>query len=103
MKKLILIAFVCSAAICASAQSYFGIKPIVNEPNCFGASTGSIQLSLVGGTGPFSYAWSGGLPSTNTVTNLPAGTYSVTATDANSLTASYSITIGQPFEIVRWM
>ena len=102
MKKLILIALVCSAAMFASAQSYFGVKPIVNEPNCYGASTGSIQLSLVGGTGPFDYAWasaSGSLPNSNTVTNLAAGSYSVTVTDANNLTTSYVIVIAQPFQI----
>jgi hypothetical protein len=99
MKKLILIAFVCATALHSSAQGYFGVKPIVNEPACFGASTGSIQLSVVGGTGPFNYAWSGSLPSTNQQTNLAAGTYSVTVTDANNLTSSYTIVVAQPFAI----
>lgn len=97
MKKLILIAFVCATALYSSAQGYFGIKPIVNEPTCNGASTGSIQLSLVGGTGPFNYAWSGSLPSTNSQTNLPAGSYAVTVTDANNLTSSYTIVVAEPF------
>jgi len=99
MKKLILIAFVCSAALYASAQSYFGIKPIVNEPACYGASTGSIQLSIVGGTGPYDYAWSSSLPNQNAQSNLPAGSYSVTVTDANNLTTSYTIVVAQPFEL----
>ena len=98
MKKLILIAFVCATALYSSAQGYFGIKPIVNEPTCYGASTGSIQLSLVGGTGPFNYAWSGSLPSTNSQSNLPAGSYAVTVTDANNLTSSYTVIVGQPYE-----
>jgi hypothetical protein len=98
MKKLILIAFVCSA-LYSSATGYFGIKPIVNEPNCYGGTTGSIQLSVLGGTGPFQYAWSGGLPANNAQYNVGGGTYSVTVTDANSQTASYVIVIGQPYAI----
>ena len=92
-------ALVCSA-LYSSATGYFGIKPIVNEPSCYGATTGSIQLSVLGGTGPFQYAWSNGLPATNAQYNISGGTtYSVTVTDANNLTTSYSIIIGQPFPI----
>jgi len=99
MKKLILMAFVCSAALYTSAQGYFGVKPIVNEPSCYGGSTGSIALSVVGGTAPYNYAWSGSLPSTNSQTNVPAGTYAVTVTDANNQTASYTVVVAQPFAI----
>jgi len=97
MKKLILIALVCSA-LYSSATGYFGIKPIVNEPNCYGANTGSIQLSVLGGTAPFQYAWSNG-GSTILQTNLAAGSYAVTVTDANNLTTSYTVILAQPFQI----
>jgi hypothetical protein len=99
MKKLILMALVCSA-LYSSASGYFGIKPIVNEPSCYGGTTGSIQLSVLGGTGPFQYAWGGGLPATNAQYNIGGGSYSVTVTDANNLTTSYTIVIGQPYQIV---
>ena len=98
MKKLILMALVCSA-LYSSATGYFGVKPIVNEPNCYGAATGSIQLSIVGGTAPYTYAWSGGLTGTNIVTNVPAGTFSVTVTDANNLTTSYTVIVTQPYAL----
>jgi len=97
MKKLILIALVCSA-LYSSAASYFGIKPIVNEPNCYGVNTGSISLSLVGGTAPYSYAWSNG-STTAVQTNLAAGSYGVTVTDANSVTATYTIVLAEPFQL----
>jgi Secretion system C-terminal sorting domain/SprB repeat len=98
MKKLILIALVCSA-LYSSATGYFGVKPIVNEPNCYGQNNGSIQLSVLGGTAPFTYQWSGGLVGTNIVNNVPAGSYTVTVTDANGLNAYYTVVVAQPYQI----
>lgn len=49
-----------------------------------GASTGSIDLTVSGGTAPYTYSWKGPNGSTfNTedIANLPAGTYTVTVTD----------------------
>ncbi len=99
MKKLILIALVCSALYSSATGGYFGVKPIVNEPACYGQTTASVQLSVLGGTAPYTYHWSGGLAPTNPVSNIPAGTYSVTVTDANGLIANYTLTIGQPYAL----
>lgn len=63
---------------------------------CFGGSTGSISLNVSGGTPPFSYAWNGGGATTQNRSNIPANTYSVTVTDANSCTATTSATVTQP-------
>lgn len=80
----------------------------VSEPNplslsttsysisCFGDSTGSLVVNAVGGTGPYSYAWSNGT-STDSITSLAAGTYSVTVTDAHGCTDSSSATIADGF------
>jgi len=97
MKKLILIAFVCSA-LYTSAAGYFGIKPIVNEPNCYGVNTGSISLSLVGGVSPYHYSWSNG-STTAILSNLAAGSYTVTVVDAHSVTATYTIVMAEPFQL----
>ncbi|MFM8597314.1 MAG: beta strand repeat-containing protein, partial [Flavobacteriales bacterium] len=66
---------------------------------CFGGSTGSVNLTVSGGTAPYTYAWTG--PSSYTATtedliNRPAGTYAVTVTDANNCTVNASATITQP-------
>ena len=98
MKNLILISLVCSS-LCSSASCYLGIKAIVQEPNCYGGATGTIRLSLIGGTAPYNFLWSGGLPNSIVQTNLAAGTYSVTVTDANELTANYAIIVAQPFQL----
>jgi hypothetical protein len=52
---------------------------------CHGAATGSINLLVSGGTAPYSYSWSGptAIGNTPNATNLLAGTYNVTVTDAN--------------------
>lgn len=62
---------------------------------CFGQSTGSISLSVAGGTPGFTYAWNDGSTTRNR-SSLPAGTYTVTVTDANGCTANTSATITQP-------
>jgi hypothetical protein len=66
---------------------------------CNAATTGSIDLSVSGGTSPYTYSWSNGA-STQDISSLAASTYTVTVHDAagttNGCTASKSITITQP-------
>jgi hypothetical protein len=62
---------------------------------CFGTNTGDINLSVSGGTPGFTYAWSDG-PTTQNRSSLPAGSYTVTVTDANTCTATTSATVTQP-------
>ena len=69
-----------------------------NHVTCNGLSNGSISLSVSGGTSPYSYAWSTGATSQN-LTNLAAGNYSVILTDANGCTATRSTTVAQPTDL----
>lgn len=61
-----------------------------------GASTGSINLTVTGGTSPYTYNWGAGQPTTEDRTSLAAGSYCVTVTDANSCTKTICATITQP-------
>ncbi len=60
-----------------------------------GATDGSASVNAVGGTPPYTYLWSNG-GTTGTITQLGAGSYSVTVTDANgcTLTSSTSVVVG---------
>ncbi len=62
---------------------------------CNGVGTGSITLTVAGGTPGYNYNWNDAITTQNRI-NLIAGNYSVTVTDANSCTAATSIIITQP-------
>ncbi|MFN8292427.1 MAG: hypothetical protein U0T72_01810 [Chitinophagales bacterium] len=62
---------------------------------CNGDSTGFVDISVAGGTSPYSFNWSNGA-STEDILNVPVGTYSVTVTDANACVQVVSQTIGEP-------
>ena len=56
---------------------------VTGVPTTCGFPNGSATVSVSGGSGSYTYAWSNGA-STQTVTGLPSGTYSVEVTDVNS-------------------
>ncbi len=66
--------------------------------NCFGESDATLTATASGGTPAYTYAWSTG-DTGPTIGSLPAGTYTVTATDANGCTAMASFTVTQSQEI----
>ena len=71
---------------------------VVTNVLCNGASTGAVNLTVTGGTAPYTYSWSG-TSFTSALEDLsarPAGTYTVTVTDANNCTVPASATITQP-------
>lgn len=70
------------------------LRTTVTNATC--SSTGAINLVVSGGTAPYSYAWTGPngfRASTEDVSGLAAGTYSVTVTDAAQCTAIQQATV----------
>jgi hypothetical protein len=71
---------------------------IKTDVTCFGASNGSVNLTVTGGTSPYLYSWSNGA-TTEDLISRPPGLYSVTVTDANGCTTNTSATIIQPAQL----
>lgn len=65
---------------------------------CFAESNGSASVLASGGTPTYSYLWSNG-QSTDILTSVVAGTYSVVVTDLNNCTSTSSVTITEPAEL----
>jgi gliding motility-associated-like protein len=77
------------------AESFsFNVVETITPANCV-AADGAISVSAVGGTTPFTYSWSTGGNSGNTLTNLSTGNYSVTITDQNGCSVTESYTVPQ--------
>lgn len=68
--------------------------------NCFGGSDGSASVTVSGGTLGYTYSWSPNVSTTSLASNLTAGNYTATVTDANSCTANVPITITQPSAVL---
>jgi len=83
-----------TATVTISQPLAITLTPDIIQPGCSG-STGSAYMSYAGGTQPFSFIWSNG-PTTQNDPNLFAGTYNLTATDANGCTANGNIAIVNP-------
>ena len=82
---------------CSNCMTVFAGSTVAltaTSPLCSTGNTGNI-VSNVTGNSPYTYLWSNNSASAN-LTNLGAGAYSVTVTDANGCTATASATIAQP-------
>jgi hypothetical protein len=75
------------------------LTTVATDPKCFNSSTGGAEVSASGGTAPYTYLWSLG-QTTAIITGMPAGTYSVTVTDANGCTKSTDVVLNNPAPIV---
>lgn len=70
--------------------------------SCFNAGDGTIDLSVSGGTFSYSFEWYLGtrlISTSEDITNLSPGTYSVIVTDANGCQISASVGITQPAQL----
>jgi gliding motility-associated-like protein len=77
------------------ATSGVSIKPVISSVLCFGAATGAINTSSSGGVTPYTFKWSNDATSQN-ISAVNAGTYTLTVTDANNCTFTSTNIVSQP-------
>jgi erythromycin esterase-like protein len=87
---------------CTTSGSYAITQPsavsttgVITHVSCNAGNNGSVDITPAGGTGAYTYAWTGGITTQDISTKI-AGSYNVTISDANACTASASYVITQP-------
>ncbi|MEE2699834.1 MAG: T9SS type A sorting domain-containing protein [Bacteroidota bacterium] len=96
---------------CVTTQSFVITEPnqllvdsaLVSNVTCNGGNDGAVDISISGGTQPYSYNWSNS-DTIEDISNLSIGNYTVTITDSNLCTSLlYSYNITEPNSIVNTM
>ena len=81
---------------CSGACEDFVVTSTSTLPDCTG-NGGEIQINVTGGTEPYTYQWnSPDIGDISSASNLPAGTYSVTVTDADGCNSMGQIDLTSP-------
>ncbi|MFK7810280.1 MAG: SprB repeat-containing protein, partial [Saprospiraceae bacterium] len=70
----------------------------IDVTSCPDMEDGSINVTVSGGTAPYNYNWSSG-ETTEDLTNLTTGTYTVTVTDANNCEGNLTVNISNSGDI----
>ena len=90
----------CSSSATTTLTSSAGLNTtaVATSPSCNGGSNGSIGLTVSGNSGSITYSWSNGTHGA-TLSNVAAGNYTVTVSDASGCSASLSESVTQPAAI----
>ncbi|GAB3540812.1 hypothetical protein GCM10027577_05300 [Spirosoma fluminis] len=89
------VSLVSSTAVYFPFVQYSDLTATANPTNASSsaAADGAVTLSVSGGRSPYTYRWSNGATTQN-LTGVTTGTYSVTVTDFNGCTTTASATVG---------
>ncbi|RMG84990.1 MAG: hypothetical protein D6714_06825, partial [Bacteroidetes bacterium] len=85
----------CQTAACEIIWAALSVEVVATDLNCATDCDASVTAVVSGGLGPYTFLWNSGA-TTQIVANQPAGTYTVTVTDANGCTAVGTNSIGAP-------
>ncbi len=100
-----------SVAITDSNNCVTAIPVTINEPpalfsygqtvpaNCYGQNSGQASVTVNGGIPPYFYSWSNG-QTTQSLSQLTGGSYTVTITDSNGCIDVSSMMVGQPSALI---
>lgn len=90
-----------SASITLTQPDSLSGIPSQTNVDCKGFKTGAASIVMSGGTTPYQYQWSdAGNSIGSSITNVFAGTYNVTVTDAQNCVYSHNFTITEPNELL---
>ncbi len=78
-----------------TSPSNISVTPVLSNPTCKDGDDGSIDLSISGGTGPYTVIWNNGMNGSN-ISGLEAGTYDVTIIDSNQCVFTDSYLLNNP-------
>ena len=90
-----------SISLCDTAWLFVTVLPapvatsISSDIQCFGDTTGGIDVSVSGGTGSFAYLWNNAAV-TEDLSSIPAGIYTLTITDSVGCQATLTDTVNGP-------
>lgn len=71
---------------------------IVSEPTCHGDNDGQLKIDVIGGIPPYNIQWGNGTSGVSN-SNLLAGLYDVTITDANDCVTNQQLQLNEPEEL----
>ena len=99
---LLALLFCCASFI--QAQNTLDLNFTMSDYNgynisCAGGIDGSIDLTVLNGTAPYTYVWSNG-KTTEDITALVAGYYRVTVTDSQGETGEGEMTLDEPSKML---
>ena len=88
---------------CSALANYFVRPPAeiviqfltLDAPSCANSSDGSIIVNIFGNNAPYTWVWENGVAN-QSLTNIPGGTYSITATDALGCTKVQTVALNAP-------
>ena len=75
---------------------------VTGSPSCSGLTDGSIDITVSGGTAPYSYLWSNGA-TTQDLTNVPAGLYEINVMDTAGCFVAQCISIAENTELYAYL
>ena len=89
----------CQDTVCVTVNepvcSSFTISSTVTDVSTSGGSDGSIDITVSGGTTPYSYNWDNAA-TTEDISGLTSGAYCVTVTDTNACDTSICLIVNEP-------
>jgi len=72
------------------------LAPAYTPPTCNGDADGVAQVNITEGIPSYTYAWQGGGSTSDQLTGLSAGSYTVTVTDSSNCSSSITIDVVNP-------